>query len=376
MKVEGNDWSSCCFRYHTIAAFYRLNVIEKLNQLMFSKKDLYNEMIKVFYKKYGLDEDNNKKIDVVLSTMFKNLLFYLDFFGFTKTKTVKEQRSLDAARLLVKKFENDNTGNMMKRFFAFSEIKYALKNYHQTCFQAREIPDDILDCDSYSCLKNTILFVKNAFIKLKYIPNNLESNESLIIGLLNYQKANNILSGYCDMFTLRHVFNDSFPQNGCELFALLRFSGIQIENPKYPQFKNTLKFENLNQYDGIVNAFLNNIRDFSEVPDWIISEAQNSMLKQTEKIGSFENESNNIIDETNSIEQLLNKITENNNSANSKFVRMNNTLQKAKNEVQLIQKEFGNANKRLKNIQKANITIQVFLFIFTILIIQNILIQF
>ena len=55
---------------------------------------------------------------------------------------------------------------------------------------------------------------------------------------------------------------------------------------------------------------------------------------------------------------------------------MNNTLQKAKNEVQLIQKEFGNANKRLKNIQKANITIQVFLFIFTILIIQNILIQF
>lgn len=106
VPVPENNWEDYSFRFHALAAFYRLNVIPSLSMPLFEREDLFSNVCNDFYKKYHIEPPLN----TALSSIFCNVFYALDFFGFITPSNLVEKDSVDASRNLADSFMNQQWG--------------------------------------------------------------------------------------------------------------------------------------------------------------------------------------------------------------------------------------------------------------------------
>lgn len=365
VPIPNNNWENNSFRFHALAAFYRLNVIPSLSMPLFEREDLFDDVCNDFYEKYHF----NPPLNEALSSIFCKLFYSLKFFGFTSPSNLTEQDSLVAVEKLVHSFVNKKwgSGNTSKqpssklskrqkrhsflgastsnfneentldpendfeidanediqnnRFFAFAEIKYAIAKYHNECYPWRSetLPPDILDYTSYCNLIQAVERVRNTLITLKMLPDDAYSlQEALRKGIFKFQDVNHLptTGGQCDLFTMRRIWNAS-QTNGCDLLALCRLSGLKTIDPEVPVFTHTLSELH---------------SSLSKNPK--LKTPQNSKNSQQNQIEQVMNEVLGRVRDRNESQQLI--VQEATNSVQSQIARIDKASETAKDIQQMI----------------------------------------
>lgn len=397
VPVPRNNWEECSLRFHALAAFYRLNVIPSLSLSLFEREDLFDYVCNIFYDKYRV----GPPLCEALFDLFSNLLFALEFFGFAIPSNIKEETSIRATKNFVEKLlldqiadsspnKNKNNNNSSDKSifenvgcFAFSEIKYAISNYHNACFPNRQketgLSPDILDYSSYSNLLKTLNFVRHSLVKMNMMPDELSSRDGLILAVNNFQQKHGLPIGSCDLFTIRHIWNASMP-NECDLFALCRLSGIKIIEPKAPIYTKTLRQIDINKvikddigreihYEGnnddsdqlkvgsvgiIINQILEQVKDRSEAPQWMIDEARVSIEMQINRINKAVANAKEIDKNVSEIEERLDQTCRQNKESAQMFEETANLLDNILNEHVSMKKEFVEIKKRIDQERQGN----------------------
>ena len=395
VPIPRNNWEECSLRFHALGAFYRLNVIPTLSLSLFEREDLFDYVCTIFYEKYRVGPPLFK----ALFELFSSLLFALEFFGFAIPSNIEEERSIKATKNFIDKIilEQINESNQNKYnssisdktiyenvgCFAFAEIKFAIINYHNTCFPNREketgLSPGILDSISYSNLLRTLNFVHRSLVLLNMMPDEISSKESLIQGVNNFQQKFGLPVGNCDLFTIRHIWNASM-SNECDLFALCRLSGMKIIEPKAPIYTKTLgrikitdsmrnEFFNrrrdknestdteevtMTSIAMIMNQIFEQVKDRSEAPQWMIDEARVSIEMQINRINKAVLSTKEIDKSVSEIERKLDESCRQNQESTEIFEETTNLLGTILNEHHSMKKEFAEIKKRIDQERRGN----------------------
>lgn len=299
VPVPENNWEDYSFRFHALAAFYRLNVIPSLSMPLFEREDLFTEVCDEFYKKYHF----GPPLNTALSSIFSSVFYALDFFGFLTPTSLTEKESFDAAKIMADSFLNQQWGTGKSKYkltkmknkrkkkrrsrrrrsdadssmtlnlndsssddnestalfdvnddaevtfdsirsFAFSEIKFGIERYHKECFPWREsklgLPPDVFDRTSFCSLLNAIQKVRKGLTKLRLLPSDaVSTHDALRAGVIKFQELNNMPTGCCDLFTARRIW-DASSTGECDTLALCRLCGMKTKEPEVPVYFNTL----------------------------------------------------------------------------------------------------------------------------------------
>ncbi|OHS93345.1 hypothetical protein TRFO_40383 [Tritrichomonas foetus] len=360
VPVPDNNWEECAFRFHTLAAFYRLNVIPSLSSSLFEREDLFDDICEKFYETYRISPPLNN----ALSSIFSDILFALEFFGFALPSNLSEKHSLDAARKLAVSYQILH-GETTERSFAFTELSFAIERYHQECFPRRSekhhIPPDVLDYNTYNILLSTVESVRKTLSSMNLLPDDLLTHEALISGIYQFQTKYNLPTGCCDLFTLRHIWNAS-QSNECDLLALCRLSGMIVKDPKPPVYMNTLEkvtvsknMPNLQHVENIMNQVLHQVKSRSEAPQWMMNEAQRSVEYQISRIEEASKTAKDVEKMVSDIEERLSSTCQQNEESSEKFDEASQILDQILHEHMVMKKDFALVKKRIdeeKNVNK------------------------
>ena len=359
VQVPGNDWASCEFRFHVLAAFYRLSVVPSLSLSLFARDDLFESMCDRFFELYRV----SPPLERALAEVFADVVFALDFFGFAFPTNLTEKNSIGAAQAIVADFEAESQKNRelqpQRRFFAFTEIKFAIENYHKSCFPNREADADVLDFQSYGHLLNAVEFVRRALAKLNMIPEELPPKKALSEAVVNFRRANQLPSGACDLFTFRHIWNASLADE-CDLMALCRINGLDVSDPRPPVYTRTIpKIEvtndrTLEPVQKVVNQIIAEIKDRSEAPQWMLGEAQKSVEAQIHRIEQASRVAKVIEEKVRNIEATMNETCEKNDRATKKFDEATTVLEEVLQEHDSMKREFEVIKQRLEEERMGN----------------------
>ena len=388
VHVADNNWEECSLRYHAIAAFYRLNVITSLSDSIFEREDLFDNFCEMFYKKYrAIPPFNN-----ALSTIFSNVLFSLQFLGFATPLNLMEKKSIKAAKQLADEYISSN-GKNSTRFFAFSEIAFAIERYHKECFPYRQekygLPPDVFDYRSYNSLISTVSFVRRTLSNLKMIPDKYSFEDSLRAGVLEFQKKNNLPQNCCDMFTLRHIWNASLTlhsdhnENECDLLGLCKLSGMPIQESVHPVYSEKLQkiklpksLESFNsidiKFENALNQILSQVKNRKEAPQWMLNEAQKSAETQINKIEKLSDIANDIGKVVSHISDRLDQVSLQNEETMNKFDESAQIFDNITNEYTVLKHKYNQIERKISQIRNGN----KLLFILIVLISLNIIYKF
>lgn len=396
VPVPQNNWEECSLRFHSLAAFYRLNVIPSLSLSLFEREDFFESICDLFYDKYRV----SPPFGSALFDLFSKTLSALDFFGFTIPSNVQEETSIKACHDFIALVENsihmtetdiytsaayDSSTLLIRdsyfhksRSAAFSELRFAIKNYITTCFPNRQketgLPLDVLDYSSYSNLHKTIEFVHHSLVSLNLMSKTLSSLSELKAAVNVFQTKNELPVGCCDLFTIRHLWNASMT-NECNLPALCRLSGMTITIPKFPIYTKTLnridpsqlqkeyvssdKIKTLTDEEigpvvKIVNQILEQVKDRSEAPQFMVDEAKKSLDEQMKRIENAELTAKNIDEAISNLETKLDATTQQNQESAEKFEVTIRMLDSILDENMSIKREFAAIQKRIDQERKGN----------------------
>ena len=352
VQVPDNDWAACEFRFHVLAALYRLSVVPSLSMSLFARDDLFEDICERFFEMYRV----TPPLERALADIFADVVFALDFFGFAFPTNFTERNSIDAAQAVVAEYEREAQKSrelpQQKRYFAFAELKFAIENYHRLCFPTREADPGVLDFQSYAQLLNGVEFVRRVLAKLNMIPEELPPKKALSEAVVNFQRANQLPSGSCDLFTFRHIWNASLG-NDCDLMALCRMNGLDVHDPRPPVYTKTLQKIDVTTEKGlepvqrVVNQVIDEIKDRSEAPQWMLTEAQKSIEAQIQRIEQAARTAKDIEGKVRGIETKMNEICEKNDCAAKKFDETTKVLDNVLQEHESMKQQFEVIKQRM-----------------------------
>lgn len=368
VPIPNNYWEPNSFRFHVIAAFHRLNIIPSLCISIFARDDLFNEMSSKFFHIYS----KNGQLPAVLASLFSDILFALEFFGFADPTNLAEIISYKESVALSEEFMSlpNHQVTEKHRFFAFTEIKYAFRKYHSTCFPNRDIPADIMDYESYSNLMNAMNFVQKQLKILKLLPSNMSEREAILSGIARFQAQNKLSPGFCSLKTLSLLWFKTLDKK-CDLIGLCRFGGINVKDSFVPSYEKTLKpikiisdstkLENINNF---MNTIFGQIRNKSEALRWIMEQTKDSIKSHTDRMDETISIHNSMDERMMEIEKML--ITANNQNEDSaeKFAEISKTFDVILNDQKNVHHEFMMVQKRIEESKRGN---QILLFLTIIL---------
>lgn len=312
--VRGNNWLNVSKTYNCLAAFYRLGVLPSLNQSTFSQDDVFYRGEELFYKYYFHGSDS--PLHSAMQSLFKQIFFALRFFGFACPDDLLSLESFSALKGL---YELPDSNDSNKTLFAFTEMKWMIKKYHMFCFPERDKDPEVFSIESVHALLGAIEFVRNSLTK----PSSIEIKDiQTFLGdcIKNYQKQNGLQLGVCDMYTLRHLYRTTMSNTSkknkaysLDFSVLCRFCGkkylltpvpLQIPLP-IPVSDNRSK--ELEQIENSYNAVIGQIRTHSDIPRWLVEQANEAIKSHETGLLEVQNRSNNISDKIECISKLANE---------------------------------------------------------------------
>lgn len=353
VQVLNNQWITNEFRYHTLAAFYRLNIIPTISQSVFSEQQHFSKLSEKFFEKYNL----HPPLSAALQMIFKNLCFAFRFFGFDFPTSSAEKQSLDAIQALS---AINVSPNESQRLFAISEMKWMINNCRKVCFPDSNLPKGIISAEMYHSLMDTINFIRTTLSRLNIPQTGLNSNEGLINGIKNFQKMCGIPVGACDMFTLRHIINHITPAS-CDFTVLCKFCGMNQNFTSSLNFRAGFKRITTMYADPSVNALeqafndaLSTVKTHSEGPAWLVREAELSVDRHLKRIDDAATRCEAVSGRIISVKKQLNEIEEINGELSNTIERSGRYLDDVMDEHQAISDNFGKLRDRIMDIHRGN----------------------
>jgi hypothetical protein len=347
VPVPGNNWAQCASTFHTIAAFYRLSITPQLSPALFASDDLYQELCQRFCETYRV----SPPVDVALGQLFSMLVFAFDLLGFAVTTNLAENNSIDAAQSLA-------NGPQTNRF-AFSEIAFVIARFNRETFPDRTAPDDVLDYEGYSYLRNVIEFVRSALSTMNLIRDDLNPRKALSEAVIQFQVANGLPTGPCNSFTLRQIWCAAMAP-GCDFPALCQLSGVNTAQSDFPVFERKLakidvaKGPDQQPIEMVINYILGDVLSHSEAPDWMIRQAEKSVETQLDKLEEAARAARQIGDKVAALEQKLNQTAGENAAAVTKFQETAQLLEEIGTEQEGMQRAFSQVKKRMQEDRDGN----------------------
>lgn len=326
VAVDDGDWHKCEFRYNTVAALYRIGIIPDLRDEVFRDENLYQKYCSAFFDVYKVSGQN---IGYALSRLFDEMVFLLSLFGFAVPRTECEQSKLKNAQMICNEFNGCSKTKLIEeqnvRYFAFTEIKFAIRNYNNSCFPGKKKRKGVIDFDAYNYLQDTLIFLKYHLIRLNYIQEKYFYHDDIIQAVHSYQMKNGIPVGNCDFWTLRHILDKSMGTE-CSLYGICNLCGINISfrdninfNETIEPVKNSKNEQKLEMVATFMNDIFKNVYTHAEIADSYITTLEESVEKQVEYLSNIKEnmrENKSVIDNIN--KQII--INVNNNTENKKKV--------------------------------------------------------
>ena len=355
IKIPNNDWSSCLFRYHAITALHCLGIIPSLSKSTYTSPELYDRYCSKFFETYKLQ---NQPIDIALSQLFCKLFFFLSIFNFTNTSVPEEILSFELCQNMCSEFNEKRPESHENRYFAFSELKYAIENFHNSCFPDRSLPPHILDYDSYHSLMSTVVALRCHLVRLDFLSNASLTPYDVVEAIQSYQSFHKLPVGNCDFYTLRHIWNQSMAQE-CSIYGACNLCGVYTTIPDEINFHETLgkmkrdqKKPELTGVTNLVNEIFRNVYTHREVPNLMVKRLEEAVDKQVRFISELDSSQREVVEAIKKIEGgiVVNKIKNENTKremaeANSimesvmlKWRRMKKEAEKVKNIVEIQRK--------------------------------------
>lgn len=376
VKVESKNWSKCELKYHVIAALYRIGIIPDLKNEIFEDKDIYDRYVDRFFNVYKMPK---QKIEFALSCLFSEMLFLLSLFGFAVPHTENEQDSLTNAQKLFKDFNEMSKSKLDEkqnlRYFAFTEIKFVIKNYLSFCFPNHNQRKDIMNFEAYDHLQKTLIFLVSHLIRLNYLSDKSINHNNIFLAVRSYQKENNIHVGNCDFKTLRHILNQSMGTE-CSLYGICNLCGTNVSLHDIPTFYETIgtlksnkNDQNLGMVSDFMNDVFNNVYTHREITYSYITTLKNSTEKQIKSISNIKENSNKI---NKKIQNIKDQIIENINKNTVNKKEINNTIRNLDEIIEihkLTEETFMKVQKRIEIQTKGNLLLlSILLFLLYILV--------
>jgi hypothetical protein len=373
IKIPNNDWSQCCLRFHCIAAMFRLGVISTMSTGLFDNKQSFFESCIKFYKEFKLPEPNDIRRDFAtgFNTVFAAVWDALDFLGCTTPSTLSERDSVEAVRNMVQRYrEGDETSG---RFFAFSEISFAISKFNTTFFSQEadgRARTDILRYESYCLLLQTIDFVRRALIKKALIPNDCSPEEGLKKGLTKFQQANKFAEGPCDPFTLRALWGSPDGKK-TDLAVFCRLAGIDIPGAPGPVCVRTLGKISIDDRElkpaaQLLNKIFGGIKNRAEIPEWLNEQALASGRSQMQRAEIGSKTVEDVTREMQELESKLKEVAEQNDISVRKIDDAGKILLRIKEERENLAKDIDVLKKRVDDEKSGN---QILLVIVALLVV-------
>lgn len=224
IPVDEGDWSKNELKYHAIGAFYYMGIVPTITSSLFNDAQVMDNNLKYLSQSYGTDES----YETVLSQIFRDAVFYLQFFGFLETSDPTEYFD----DLLNDPNQVELTNVSIK--FAFGNLKHAIARYHTKCFPNRLQSPQVFTPDSFRLLKETLDLVKKLFerLEMRNSQDNDSGNSALLETLENFQINRNIDEARCGPKTLRALLFD----------AALRDDNLLLKAAGFVMKKNDVTF--------------------------------------------------------------------------------------------------------------------------------------
>jgi hypothetical protein len=365
LQVPNNDWSSCSSRFQVLAALYRLSIVPSLSPTVFTSHELFDDLCKSFCETYQV----SPPVEVALASIFAELVFALDLFGFARPSTLGEANSIEAAFKIL----NDNPESC-GRTFAFGDIEFAITKFNRLAFP--DTPADRLTREGYYHLRNLVEFVRSALSSMGLIPDDFFPRKALSEGVVRFQKVNGIPTGPCDPFTLRHIWSAAMPA-GCDFTAICRLSGIAVPSSDLPAYTKTLEPIELTEQNElqsvrtVISHIFGSILCHSEGADWLLKQAEKSVESQIERLDEAAKSARAIDDTVSVIDQKLEGIARQNGTAAEKFGETAQVLEDILTEHRAMLTEFSEVQKRVSADQDGNNILLAIVLILSVLVFVN-----
>jgi hypothetical protein len=366
VQVPNNDWSSCAARFRVLAAFTRLSVTA-LSPAIFTTPELFDDLCKTFCETYEV----TPPVETALASIFSEIVFAFDLFGFARPSTLAETNSIEAAIAIV----NDG-GRPPQPTFAFGDVAFAITKFNAVAFP-NVPPTDRIRPESYRHLRNLVEFVRSALSSLSLIPDDLPPRSALCEGIVRFQRMHDIPTGPCDPFTLRHIWNAAMPA-GCDLAALCRLSGVALPALDLPVFTKTLERielsdqkERLQPVQEVIAHIMCDVLSHAEAADWLVRQAVHSVESQIERLDDAARAARAIDDQVTEIEQGLDETARQGDAASAKFSETAQVLEDVLGEHRVMLREFAVIQKRVKEDQDGNNILLAFVIALAVLAVVN-----
>lgn len=353
VQVLNNQWQPNEFRYHTLAAFYRLGIIPTISQSVFSEQQQFSKISETFFEKFNL----HPPLAMALQAIFKNLYFAFHFFGFDFPTTAAEKQSLQAVQALAQVVTSSND---TQRLFAISEMKWMINNCRRFCFPDSQLPNGVISAEMYQSLMDTMSFIRTTLAKLNIISNGANAEENLLNGIKIFQKMHGLPVGACDMFTLRHLVNCITPST-CDFLVFCKYCNMLPPTQSPLSFRAGIKRittmyadPSISTLEQAFNDALSIVKTHNEGPSWLVREAENSIDRHMKRLDTAVDKSENVEQRVSVVKKTLKEIEKANSELAEHVDESGRLLDQVLDEHQAMIEKFTHLEQRIHDIHKGN----------------------
>ncbi|EAY11563.1 hypothetical protein TVAG_006380 [Trichomonas vaginalis G3] len=346
VAISDGDWLCSKKHYKITAALYHLSLLPSLNKAVFRTQidSKIEEDLNLMY-------DVSGEILEMLTLIFKNVVFGLEFFGFCNDCSEEQKRRL----LHIK-----DRLQTRKVCVAFSQIDFAILNYNMFCYKTDSCR---ITSYSYLHLMKTLNIVERIIIQLGFPVSKNKRFESLTHNIKKIQKEFHIpITGICDQQTLQKLWSNTIVKS-VQMKSIFKDLGTTSEEPKKEQIliqclpddtpAQKVLAENINRFIGKIPITSN----ASE----ILRENINSNLSEiAQRCGTLSQRINNIVKRTDNATNVVHRLESSNSRCDESLEKAAITLNQVLEDHRKVQQQFVEIRESITAQKKRNMVLQIF----------------
>ena len=210
--IKSGNWIKDKEKYHLIASFHYLGIIQYLSPILFENfEDLnqYELQLNRLYNTYG-------DFKTSLPQLYQRIIFSIKFFCITLNLNLEEILPSD-------------------RKFCFQPLFNSLKNSNEINFLKEEIYH-CHDLDNpFLILNYSLKSIMKLLNRLRYKVKSIDDIEGFFESIHQFQQASNLNLGSCDPLTIKKLLL-SDTEKTLEELPIFKMSDININFLKEPEF--------------------------------------------------------------------------------------------------------------------------------------------
>lgn len=346
VSIADGDWLCNKRHFKTIAALYHLSLLPSLNKAVFKteiNEDIENQLRMMY--------DVSGNVLESLTSIFKNVLFGLEYFGFCNDLTERQKKLLNHIKERIK---------VKPICIAFSQIDFAIQNYNRKCYG---IASSRMRCFSYLHLVKTINIVEKFINQMGFLDDCNDRFASLIQNTKNFQKHFNLPeTGMCDSATLRKLWDQTIVK-GVNIKSVMEFAGFKPRIPPPTQYlMSTDESDNPTEIALVenINRFIGKIPITANATELLRTNINGRLFDITQRTGRLSQRVNNLVTRFNCASKILKKVEDSNSRCDEALETASLVLNNVLEDHIKVQQQFVAIRESITAQKKRNKVLQFF----------------